>query len=261
MSTVTTIDLVLPEIEVHLASSSIDGQLVLNLRSTLVDPVVNVEVMRRGFLRWLEEDSPELDCDKSEACTSQAVYVSKAKNFQIEASITSLQKCSNKFKKAILKHERRYGPDPSYPEYSVPPTDVKQKLQIICTDVADNDGRLDSGVHIFDFHFSFLPSIPTTFTSKTSYAQEDCDNSAMSHSVQRGRLSSGLMTTLVVEGRKDVTYFCCFNHGSVILWISLEKNIFCPGDTIVFMTDIANRAWNYVRKIIFAAHCIACIVA
>ncbi|XP_064300250.1 arrestin domain-containing protein 5 [Phalacrocorax carbo] len=207
MSTVTTIDLVLPEIEVHLASSSIDGQLVLNLRSTLVDPVVNVEVMRRGLLRWLEEDSPELDCDKSEACTSQAVYVSKAKNFQIE------------------------------------------------------DGRLDSGVHIFDFHFSFLPSIPTTFTSKTSYAQEDCDNSAMSHSVQRGRLSSGLMTTLVVEGRKDVTYFCCFNHGSVILWISLEKNIFCPGDTIVFMTDIANRAWNYVRKIIFAAHCIACIVA
>ncbi|XP_010311973.2 arrestin domain-containing protein 5 [Balearica regulorum gibbericeps] len=114
MLTVRAINLVLPEIEVHLTGSSIDSQPVLNLRSTLVDPVVEVELMGRGFLRWLEEDNPELDYDRSMACTNQAVYSSKAKNFHIE------------------------------------------------------DGWLDSGVHNFDFHFSFPPSSPSTFTRKTS---------------------------------------------------------------------------------------------
>ncbi|XP_009954245.1 PREDICTED: arrestin domain-containing protein 5 [Leptosomus discolor] len=69
--------------KVYLAVSSI-GQLVLNLRCTLVDPVVKVELTGRGFLRWFEEHNPELDYDKSTACTNQAVYLSKAKNFHIE---------------------------------------------------------------------------------------------------------------------------------------------------------------------------------
>ncbi|KAK4829395.1 hypothetical protein QYF61_003876 [Mycteria americana] len=69
-------------------------------------------------------------------------------------------------------------------------------------------------------------------------------------------LTLSMQAPLMVEARKDVVYFCCFSHGSLILWISLEKNIFCPGDTIVFMTDIANRTCKYVRKVPFAAHCI-----
>ncbi|XP_009325970.1 PREDICTED: arrestin domain-containing protein 5 [Pygoscelis adeliae] len=182
MSTVTAINLVLPEIEVHLDSSSIDGQLVLNPRSTLVDPVMKVELMGRGYLRWLEEDNSELDYHKSMACTNQAIYVSKAKNFLIEGS-------------------------------------VRNPENLVCR--SQMAGWRDSGVHTSNFHFSFPPNIPSTFTD----AQEDCDNSAMSHSVQRGRLSSG-------------------------------KNIFCPDDTIVFMTDIANRTCKYVRKVIFAVHCI-----
>ncbi|XP_026723787.1 arrestin domain-containing protein 5 [Athene cunicularia] len=77
MSTVRAINLVLPEIEVYLASSNTDGQLVLNLRSTLVNPVEKVELVGRGFLRWLEEDDPELDYNTSMAYTNQAVHVSK----------------------------------------------------------------------------------------------------------------------------------------------------------------------------------------
>lgn len=81
MLTVRAIKLVLPEIEVHLAGSSIDGQLVLDLRSTLVDPVVKVELVGRGLLVWPEEYNPEWDYDKS---TNQAVCIFKAMNFPIE---------------------------------------------------------------------------------------------------------------------------------------------------------------------------------
>lgn len=81
MLTVRAIKLVLPEIEVHLAGSSIDGQLVLDLRSTLVDPVVKVELVGRGLLGWPEEYNPEWDYDKS---TNQAVCIFKAMNFPIE---------------------------------------------------------------------------------------------------------------------------------------------------------------------------------
>ncbi|NWQ85563.1 ARRD5 protein, partial [Burhinus bistriatus] len=217
MSTVRAINLVLPETEVYLAGSSIDGQLVLNLRSTLVDPVVKVELVGRGYLRWLEEDNPEQDYEKNTACTNQAVYVSKAQNFHIE------------------------------------------------------DGWLDSGVHTFDFHFNFPPSIPSTFTSKIGCISYFVQGTCCSHQIvlakeERCLLLQGMAgdhkrqvkdtAPLVVEARKDVVYFCCFRHGSVILRISLEKNIFFPGDIIVFMTDIANRTCKYVRKVIFALHCI-----
>ncbi|NWY56277.1 ARRD5 protein, partial [Chionis minor] len=217
MSTVRAINLVLPEVDVYLAGSSIDGQLVLNLRSTLVDPVVQVELVGRGYLRWLEEDNPEQDYEKSTACTNQVVYVSKAQNFHIE------------------------------------------------------DGCLDSGVHTFDFRFNLPPSIPSTFTSKTGCISYFVQGTCCSHQIvlakeERCLLLQGTAgdhkrhrrdtAPLVVEARKDVIYFCCFRHGSVILRISLQKNIFCPGETIVFMTDITNKTCKYVRKVIFALHCI-----
>ncbi|NXG43452.1 ARRD5 protein, partial [Psilopogon haemacephalus] len=218
MSIVKAINLVLPEIEVYFAGSSIDGQLVLNLRNTLVDPLVKVELVGRGFLRWLEEDNPELDYYKSTACTNDAVYVFKTKNFHIE------------------------------------------------------DGWLDSGVHIFDFHFNFPPRIPSTFTSKIgciSYFVQGtcCSRQVVLAKEERSLLLQGtaeflvpylsaMQAPVVVEARKDVIYFCCFSYGSAILRISLEKRIFCPGETIVFKTDISNRTNMYVRKICFAVHCI-----
>ncbi|XP_074681998.1 arrestin domain-containing protein 5 [Strix aluco] len=236
MSTVREINLVLPEIEVYLVSSSIDGQLVLNLRSTLVNPVVKVELVGRGFLRWIEEDNPELDYNNSMVYTNQAVYVSKDQTFHIED---------------------------------------------IC---------LDSGVHTFDFHFSFPPSIPSTFTSKNGcisyFFQGTCCSRQIvlvkemftvarncwslrmlgvweSPGIQQQELTMLCLSAHLlhaglsgVEARKDVVYFCCFSHGSVILRISLEKGIFCPGETIVLMTDIANRTCKYIRKVVFDVHCI-----
>ncbi|NXG63101.1 ARRD5 protein, partial [Hemiprocne comata] len=226
MSIVGAINLVLPKIEVHLAGSSIDGQLVLNLRSTLKEPVVKVELEGRGYLRWLEEDNPELDYEKITACTNKAVYVSTSKIFHIEGK------------------------------------------------------TLDSGVHTFDFHFSLPPRIPSTFTSKIGSISYFVKGTCCSHQTvlareERSLLLQGtavfsnknslcfafllilsMQASLVVEARKDVVYFCCFSLGSVILQISLEKNIFSPGETIVFITDIANRTHRHVRKVVFAVHCI-----
>ncbi|XP_048789894.1 arrestin domain-containing protein 5 [Lagopus muta] len=76
---------------------------------------------------------------------------------------------------------------------------------------------LDSGIHTFDFHFSFPPEVPSTFTSKAG------------------------CISCFMQG------ICC-RHSSVILCISLKKNVFFPGATNVFTTDIANKTCNYIRK-------------
>uniref|UniRef100_A0A8C9FCC5 Arrestin domain containing 5 n=1 Tax=Pavo cristatus TaxID=9049 RepID=A0A8C9FCC5_PAVCR len=217
MTAVKAINLVLPEIEVYSAGSSICGQLVLNLSSTLVDPVVKVELVGRGYLSWHQEGNPELDYEKTTAYTNKAVYVSKAKKFHIA------------------------------------------------------DSCLDSGIHTFDFHFSFPPEIPSTFTSKIgciSYFVQGicCSRSTVLAKEQRYVLLQGISgghmehakdkAPVVVEARNDVVYFCCLIHGSLILQISLEKSIFLPGETIVFAADIDNRTCIYIRKIVFAVRCI-----
>ncbi|NXS52971.1 ARRD5 protein, partial [Brachypteracias leptosomus] len=217
MSTAKTINLVLPETEVHFAGSSIDGQLVLHLRSTLVDPVVKVQLVGRGCVRWTEESNPELDYYKDTTYTNLAVYVLKVKNFHIE------------------------------------------------------DGCLDSGVHTFDFHFSFPPNIPSTFISEIgsiSYLVKGtcCSRQTVIAEGERHLLLQGTAgdhrthvkhnASLVVEAKEDVVYFSCFSVGLVILRISLEKNVFCPGETIVFKTEISNRTRKRVRKVIFTVDCI-----
>ncbi|XP_071589661.1 arrestin domain-containing protein 5 [Heliangelus exortis] len=217
MSAVRAINLVLPEIEVHFAGSSINGQLVLNVRSTLVDPVVKVELVGRGFLKWLQEDNPDLEYEKATACTNQAVYVSTSKIFHVE------------------------------------------------------DNCLNSGVHTFDFQFSLPPSVPSTFTSKVGCISYFVKGTCWSRRIPLAREERCLLVQgtsddskrhlkdkapLVLEAKKDVDYFCCFSHGSVILRISLEKNIYCPGETIVFTTDIANRTHRRIKKIVYAVHCI-----
>ncbi|NWI18187.1 ARRD5 protein, partial [Crypturellus soui] len=217
MSTVISIQLLLPEDEVYLAGSSIDGQLVLKLRSTLVDPVVKVELVGRGYLEWTEEDNPRLDYSRSSVCRNQAVFISKAHNFHID------------------------------------------------------DGWLDSGVHTFDFNFSFPPDLPSTFTSKIGFIsyfiQGTCSGREIVLAKEKRQLAlqgafgnsgadANKMDPLVVETRKDAVYLCCFSRGSVILRIYLEKNIFSPGDPIVFVTDISNRTCKYITKVIFAVHCI-----
>ncbi|NXI42855.1 ARRD5 protein, partial [Galbula dea] len=217
MATVKAINLVLPETEVYLAGSSIDGQLVLNLRSTLMNPVVKVELIGRAFLEWLEDDKPELDSYKSTACTNQAVYVSKAKDFHI------------------------------------------------------GDGWLDSGVHTFDFHFSFPPSIPSTFTSKIGCISYLLQGTCCSHQIvlakeERCLLLQGTSDnhrrhmedkgSVVVEAGKDVVYSCCFSYVSVAIQIFLEKSVFSPGESIVFKAGISNRTCKHITKVVFAIYCI-----
>lgn len=82
MTAVKAINLVLPEVKVYPVGSSICGQLVLNLSSTLVDPVVKMELMGRGYLKW-PEGNPELEYEEIIVCTNKAVYISKAKKFHI----------------------------------------------------------------------------------------------------------------------------------------------------------------------------------
>ncbi|XP_032297966.1 LOW QUALITY PROTEIN: arrestin domain-containing protein 5, partial [Coturnix japonica] len=98
------------------------------------------------------------------------------------------------------------------------------------------DSCLNSGIHTFDFHFSFPLEVPSTSPAKFAASPISC------------RGFAAAMPPFVVEARNDVNYLCCFTHSSVILQISLEKNVFFPSENIVFTADIANRTCNYIIR-------------
>ncbi|XP_072183143.1 LOW QUALITY PROTEIN: arrestin domain-containing protein 5 [Excalfactoria chinensis] len=197
MTVVKTINLVLPETEVYSAGSSTCGQLVLKLSSTFVDPAVKVERMERGYLRWDQEGHPELEYEKITACTKKDVCISKAKKMHFSRSaLTSVRKPSENMKED---------------------TDLTLlTLNTICPPLMlaqEEYSCLDSGIHTFDFHFSFPPEVPSTLTSKV----------------------------------------CCISYFfSVILQICLEKNLFSRGKNVVFTVVIASRTCNYIRKELFS---------
>lgn len=83
MSVVKSIELVIPK-EVYLAGSTVAGQLILSLHSTLVDPLLKVELIGRGYLEWTEEAHLEKDYSQRATCVNKADYVHKTKTFQIE---------------------------------------------------------------------------------------------------------------------------------------------------------------------------------
>lgn len=83
MSVVKSIELVIPK-EVYLAGSTVAGQLILSLHSTLVDPLLKVELIGRGYLEWTEEANLEKDYSQRATCVNKADYVHKTKTFQIE---------------------------------------------------------------------------------------------------------------------------------------------------------------------------------
>ncbi|XP_004633020.1 arrestin domain-containing protein 5 [Octodon degus] len=84
MSLVKSIELVLPEDAVYLAGSSIDGKVVLTLYSTLVDPLVKVELVGRGYVEWNEEIGENRDYSRDVICNNKADYVHKTKTFPVE---------------------------------------------------------------------------------------------------------------------------------------------------------------------------------
>lgn len=84
MSVVKSIELVLPKDAVYLAGSSIKGQVVLTLNSTLVDPIVKVELVGRGYVEWNEETGASRDYSRDVICNNKADYVHKTKTFPVE---------------------------------------------------------------------------------------------------------------------------------------------------------------------------------
>ncbi|KAG3280668.1 arrestin domain-containing protein 5 [Ictidomys tridecemlineatus] len=84
MSMVRSIELVLPKDAVYLAGSSLKGQVTLTLNSTLVDPVVKVELVGRGYVEWNEEVGASRDYSREVICNNKADYVHKTKTFPVQ---------------------------------------------------------------------------------------------------------------------------------------------------------------------------------
>ncbi|XP_037361036.1 arrestin domain-containing protein 5 [Talpa occidentalis] len=83
MSVVKSIELVLPKDAIYLAGSSIKGEVVLTLNSTLVDPIVKVELVGRGYVEWNEEIGASRDYSRDVICNNKADYVHKKKTFPV----------------------------------------------------------------------------------------------------------------------------------------------------------------------------------
>lgn len=83
MSVVKSIELVVPK-DVYVSGSDVDGKLVLSLHSTLIDPIVKVELIGRGYLEWVEEANADKDYSQVASCVNKADYVHKTKTFTIQ---------------------------------------------------------------------------------------------------------------------------------------------------------------------------------
>ncbi|XP_008585961.1 PREDICTED: arrestin domain-containing protein 5 [Galeopterus variegatus] len=218
MSVVKSIELVLPKDAVYLAGSSIKGQVILTLNSTLVDPIVKVELVGRGYVEWSEEIGASRDYSRDVICNNKADYVHKIKTFPVQ------------------------------------------------------DNWLSAGSHTFDFHFNLPPRLPSTFASKIGhvfyYVQASC--MGREHILAKKRMYLLIQGTsdfkerpfqnpLLVEAEKKVSYNCC-SQGTISLQIQMEKNVFTPGDKVVFTTEINNQTNKCIKTVIFAlyahVHCV-----
>lgn len=83
MSVVKSIELVVPR-DVYHSGSEVDGQLVLSLHSTLINPLLKVELIGRGYLEWMEEANAHKDYSQASSCVNRADYVHKTKTFNIQ---------------------------------------------------------------------------------------------------------------------------------------------------------------------------------
>uniref|UniRef100_A0A8C9A0M7 Arrestin domain containing 5 n=1 Tax=Prolemur simus TaxID=1328070 RepID=A0A8C9A0M7_PROSS len=213
MSVVKSIELVLPKDMVYLAGSSIKGQVILTLNSTLVDPIVKVELVGRGYVEWNEETGASRDYSRDVICNNKADYVHKTKTFPVQ------------------------------------------------------DNWLSAGSHIFDFHFNLPPKLPSTFMSKIGHVFYFVQASCMGREHILGKkrvylLVQGIsnlhgetlfQNPLRVDAEKKVSYNCC-STGTIHLQIQMEKNIFTPGERVVFTTEITNRTSKCIKTVIFALY-------
>ncbi|XP_037679988.1 arrestin domain-containing protein 5 [Choloepus didactylus] len=213
MSVVKSIEIALPRDVVYLAGSSIKGQVILILNSTLVDPIVKVELVGRGYVEWNEETGASRDYSRDIICNNEADYVHKTKTFPLE------------------------------------------------------DNWLSAGSHTFDFHFNLPPRLPSTFTSKIGhifyFLQASCMGREQILAKQRIYLliqgtsdfhkEKSFQNPLFVETEKKISCNCC-SQGTICLQIQMDKNVFQPGERLIFTTEINNQTSKCLKTVVFALY-------
>ncbi|XP_020649891.3 arrestin domain-containing protein 5 [Pogona vitticeps] len=214
MSVVRSIELVIPK-EVYVAGSDVAGQLVVRLHSTLVDPLLKVELIGRGYLEWIEEADGERDYHQQATCVNRADYVHKTKTFQIER---------NWLGPGVHTFDFHFVLPPSIPStFTSRVGRISYYLQALCATrelILRKEKKyiLVQGISIF----------------------------------RQDTLESEF--PLVVEVRKVLLYHCCLTSGPVTLRMSLARSIYAPGDTIPFTTEITNETGKSIKKVVFALH-------
>ncbi|CAI5798868.1 domain-containing 5 [Podarcis lilfordi] len=214
MSVVKSIELVIPK-DVYVAGSVVEGQLVLSLHSTLVDPLVKVELIGRGYLEWIEETDVEKDYSQPGTCVNKADYVHKTKTFKIER---------NWLGPGVHPFDFHFVLPPRIPStFTSRVGRISYFLQGVCATRElilrkQKKYLLVQGISVFrqDVVISEFP--------------------------------------LVVEVEKALLYNCCFKSSPITLRLSLGKNIYGPGDDITFTTEITNRTGKSIKKVVFALH-------
>ncbi|XP_042335401.1 arrestin domain-containing protein 5 [Sceloporus undulatus] len=214
MSVVKSIELVVPK-EVYLAGSDIDGQLVLTLHSTLVDPLVKVELIGRGYLEWIEETNVEKDYSQPGTCVNKADYVHKTKTFKIER---------NWLGPGVHTFDFHFVLPPRIPStFTSRVGRICYFLQALCATRELILGKLKKYIMV----------------QGTSVFSQDTVESEY---------------PLVVEVRKALLYNCCFHSSPITVRLSLDKSIYAPGDDIGFTMEITNETGKSIKKVVFALH-------
>uniref|UniRef100_A0A0D9RDI4 Arrestin domain containing 5 n=1 Tax=Chlorocebus sabaeus TaxID=60711 RepID=A0A0D9RDI4_CHLSB len=216
MSVVKSIELVLPKDAIYLAGSSIKGKMILTLNSTLVDPIVKVELVGRGYIEWSEEAGASRDYSRNVICNNKADYVHKTKTFPVEDSLLSCGGNYMSFSKSLR---------PAWPKWRNPVFTKNTKIsQAWC--LGDR-----------------LRLCPKKTKKRDRQAKS------------RTRLHANTINQnpLLVEAEEKVLYNCC-RQGTICLQIQMEKNTFTPGEKVAFTTEINNQTSKCIKTVIFALY-------
>ncbi|XP_070591797.1 arrestin domain-containing protein 5 [Erythrolamprus reginae] len=214
MSVVKSIELVIPK-EVYLAGSTVTGHLILSLHSTLVDPLLKVELIGRGYLEWTEEAHLDKDYSQRATCVNKADYVHKTKTFKIE---------HNWLGPGVHKFDFDFVLPPSIPStFTSRVGRISYFLQALCATRELILGKQKKYILVQGISLYSQDIVQSKFP-------------------------------LVVEAQHVLTYNCCRRNAPITLRMSLSKSIYLPGDNITFTTEITNPTGKSIRKVVFTLH-------